>query len=338
MHNYSKALLWSAGGAGLFLLARSQAVRPYRLAGKSVLITGGSRGLGLVLARHAAAEGARVSICARDEEELERARQDLQTGGTDVFAAVCDLRDPEQVAGMINRVMDRFDQVDVLINNAGIISVGPLEEMTIDDFQEAMDSNFWASVYTTLAVLPDMRRRQAGRIVNITSIGGKLAVPHMLPYSASKFALTGFSRGLRSEVLKDGIVVTTVIPGLMRTGSPRNANFKGKHRSEHAWFSVADSLPLASMDAGRAAGQILNALKRGDVEATIGLPARLAAGADALFPELMGGLLAAANHFLPGPGGIGQRTAKGKDSESAASPSMLTSMGDEAALRNNEAG
>ena len=273
----SQALLWSAAGAGLLLFARAQAIRHYDFRGKIALITGGSRGLGLVLARHLAAEGARVVICARDEEELERARQDLHARGADVYAIACDLRIRQEVDRMVGRVLQRHGQIDVLINNAGIISVGPLEEMTVDDFSEAMDANFWSGVYTTLAVLPEMRTRQSGRIVNITSIGGKIATPHLLPYSASKFAFFGFSRGLRSELMKDGIVVTTVAPGLMRTGSPRNANFKGKNRLEHAWFSVSDSLPFISMDADRAAEQILNACKRGEVEITLTTPARVAA-------------------------------------------------------------
>ena len=222
----------------------AQAIRHYEFAGKIALITGGSRGLGLVLARHLVAAGAKVAICARDEEELERARQDLQSKGSDVFTVVCDLRDRDDVNRMVARVLEHYGQIDVLINNAGIISVGPFEEMTLDDFVEAMEANFWSGVYTTFAVLPEMRRRQTGRIVNITSIGGKIAAPHLLPYSASKFAFFGFSRGLRSELLKEGIVVTTVAPGLMRTGSPVNANFKGKNRLEYAWFSIADSLPL----------------------------------------------------------------------------------------------
>ena len=237
---------------------------------------------------------------------------------------------------MIKRVHDRFGSIDILINNAGVISVGPLDEMTIEDFENAMNSNFWAGVYATLAVLPGMRKRHSGRIVNITSIGAKIAVPHMLPYSASKFAFAGFSRGLRSEVINDGIVVTTVVPGLMRTGSPRNADFKGQNQLEYAWFSISDSLPIASMDADRAAKQIIDAMKRGEVEITLTVPARIAAVTDALFPELTGSLLAAANRLLPAPGGIGKRSVKGKDSTSAASPSLLTTMGDHAAQRNNE--
>ena len=334
----SQALLWSAAGAGLFLLTRAQPRRHYDFRGKIALITGGSRGLGIVLARHLVDAGAKVAICARDEEELDRARQDLQSRDGDVFTAVCDLRMRDDVNRMVARVLEHYGQIDVLINNAGIISVGPLEEMTVYDFVEAMEANFWTGVYTTFALLPEMRKRQTGRIVNITSIGGKLPAPHLLPYTASKFAFFGFSRGLRSELLKDGIVVTTVAPGLMRTGSPVNANFNGKNRLEYAWFSIADSLPFISMDADRAAEQILAACQRGDVEVTLTAPARIAAALDRLFPEFTGSLLSIANRLLPDGGGIGKRTVRGAESESSVSPSALTKLSSQAARRNNEGG
>jgi len=260
----------------------------------------------------------------------------LQSRGGEVFTVICDLRMRDDVNRMIAHVQEHYGQIDVLINNAGIISVGPLEEMTLDDFVEAMEANFWSGVYTTFAVLPEMRKRQTGRIVNITSIGGKLPAPHLLPYTASKFAFFGFSRGLRSELLKDGIVVTTVAPGLMRTGSPVNANFKGKNRLEYAWFSIADSLPFISMDADRAAEQILAACQRGEVEITLTAPARVVAALDRLFPEFTGSLLSIANRLLPDGGGIGQRTVRGAQSESVLSPSALTTWSDRAAERNNE--
>src|SRR6186997_1202822 len=121
-------------------------------------------------------------------------------------------------------------------------------------------------LYPTLAVLPDMRKRRSGRIVNITSIGGKLGIPHLLPYSASKFAAVGFSQGLRAEVAAEGIKVITVVPGLMRTGSPRNAIFRGRHRSEYAWFSISDALPGVSISAEQAARRIIEATCRGEAE------------------------------------------------------------------------
>jgi NAD(P)-dependent dehydrogenase (short-subunit alcohol dehydrogenase family) len=333
-----QALVLAAAGAGALAVARAlyRRSKEYDLKGKAVLITGGSRGLGLVLAREFADEGARVAICARDAQELERARRDLESRGAEVFACPCDVTDRAQVAESVEVVTRRFGRIDVLVNNAGVIQVGPLEVMTLEDFEQAMAIHFWGPLYTTLAVLPQMRARRDGRIVNVSSIGGKIAVPHLVPYSASKFALAGLSDGLRAELAKDNIAVTTVIPGLMRTGSPRNATFKGKHRDEYAWFSISDALPVTSIQAERAARQIVAACRRGQAELIITAQAVLAVKFRALFPEATADMLALANRLLPGPGGIGKRRAKGKESESALAPSILTTLSDRAALRNNE--
>lgn len=325
-------------GAGVLSLARYawRKFNEYDLRDKTVLVTGGSRGLGLVLAREFAREGARVAICARDEEELERARLDLQQHGADVLAVQCDVTNAPEVGSMVNQIHERFGKIDVLVNNAGTIQVGPLEVMNREDFDKAMQAHFWGPLNTMLAVLPEMRERRDGRIVNITSIGAKIAVPHLVPYSASKFALSGLSRGLRAELRKDGVVVTTIYPGLMRTGSPRNANFKGKHREEYAWFSISDSLPLTSIKAERAARQIVDACRQGRAELVITVQAKLAVLFDSLFPELSAELLAAANQLLPEAGGIGTHSAKGRDSTSSWSPSWLTKLTEDAAVKNNE--
>lgn len=325
-------------GAGVLSLARYawRKLNEYDLRDKTVLVTGGSRGLGLVLAREFAREGARVVICARDDEELERARVDLQQHGAEVFAVQCDVTNAPEVGSMVNQIHERFGKIDVLVNNAGTIQVGPLEVMNREDFDKAMQAHFWGPLNTMLAVLPEMRGRRDGRIVNISSIGGKIAVPHLVPYSASKFALVGLSKGLRTELYKDGVVVTTVCPGLMRTGSPRNANFKGKHREEYAWFSISDSLPLTSIKAERAARQIVDACRQGRAELVITVQAKLAVLFDSLFPELSADLLAAVNQLLPAAGGIGVKSAKGRDSTSSWSPSWLTKLTEDAAVKNNE--
>jgi NAD(P)-dependent dehydrogenase (short-subunit alcohol dehydrogenase family) len=332
-------LLLAGAGVGALLGVRA-AVKKWRefdLSGKAVLITGGSRGLGLVLARELAREGARLSICARDPEELERARVDLSSRGAEVLAFPCDVTDRAQVNEWVQVSAEHFGGVDVLINNAGVIQVGPMEVMTLADYEEAMKIHFWGPLYTTLAVLPSMRRKRSGRIVNVSSIGGKIAVPHLVPYSASKFALVGLSEGLRAELQKDGIVVTTVCPGLMRTGSPRNATFKGQHRAEYAWFSISDSLPVTTIQAERAARQIIAGCKRGDAEVILSAQAVAAVKFHQLFPELSADIRALVNRLLPAAsGGIGQRRAKGKESESELSPSWLTALGDAAAKRNNE--
>ncbi len=181
-----------------------------------------------------------------------------------------------------------------------------------------------------------MRQQRGGRIVNISSIGGKVAVPHLLPYCAGKFALTGLSEGLRAELREDGILVTTVIPGLMRTGSPRNALFKGQHRAEYAWFTLGDSLPGLSMSAERAARQIIDAFRHGEAEVTLTLPAWLAARFHGLFPGLTADILSVVHRLLPAPGGVGQQRVKGKDSSSWAAPSVATTLTERAAQRNNE--
>jgi NAD(P)-dependent dehydrogenase (short-subunit alcohol dehydrogenase family) len=311
-------------------------MRRYDLRGKTVLITGGSRGLGLVLGREFVSRGANVAICARDTEELERASSDLVRPGRPVLALPCDITSVEEVGRMVEAVRDHFGPIDMLVNNAGVIEVGPVESMTLADFDEALNVNLRGPLQTMMAVIPEMRRRGEGRIVNIASIGGKIAVPHLTPYTASKFALVGLSKAMRAELAKDGIIVTTVCPGLMRTGSPRNAKFKGQHRSEYAWFSVSDSLPLFSISAESAARRIISAAQRGEAEVIFPMQMKIAATLDALAPELFADLLGLINRMLPAPGGIGKAYAKGSESESSISPSWLTLLGDRAARKNNE--
>jgi short-subunit dehydrogenase len=323
-------------GAALAIRALVRRNRHYDLRGKVALITGASRGLGLVLAREFASRGCRVAICARDSAELERGCIDLKSRGAEVLAVTCDVVDPSQVEALARTVRERFGRIDVLVNNAGVIQVGPQDEMTVGDYEKAMQTHFWGPLFTTLAVLPEMRQRKAGRIVNISSIGGKVSIPHLVPYDASKFALVGLSEGLRAELARDHVYVTTVCPGLMRTGSHHNADFKGQHRAEFTWFSVGGALPLLSTSAEHAARQIVRACANGDAELVLTLPAKLAVAFHGLFPGLSADLLGLINRFLPEPVGTGTARTKGKDSHSSLSPSWLTRLSDQAAVRNNE--
>ncbi|WP_337175635.1 SDR family oxidoreductase [Paludisphaera sp.] len=334
-----KALAVAAIGAGAVAAARAFARnrRMIHLGGRVVLITGGSRGLGLVTAREFAAQGARVAICARDADELERARVDLASRGADVAAFTCDVTDQAQVDRLVADVLARFGRLDVLVNIAGIIQVGPFEETTLEDYEEAMLTHFWGPYYTTTAALPAMRERGEGRIVNVSSIGGKVPAPHLLPYSASKFALVGFSEGLRAELMKDGIYVTTVAPGLMRTGSPHRAMFKGQNEKEFAWFTIGDSIPGLSVSAEKAARRIVDAARHGDAEAIISLPAEVMARAAGLFPGVFADVMGLLNQFVfPAPGGIGRAKREGRDSRSHLTPAWATVLTDQAAARNNE--
>jgi len=301
------------------------------------VISGGSRGLGLVLARRFAVEGARLVLLARDEAELARAEDDLAARGARATTIVCDVRNRSDVDAAIARIVREHQTIDVLINNAGVIQVGPIAHMTTDDFEDAMATHFWGPLFVILAALPHMRTRGARRIVNISSIGGKIAVPHLVPYSASKFALTGLSEGLRAELARDGFLVTTVCPGLMRTGSTYNARFKGRHRSEFAWFHLFDSLPGLSVDADVAARRIVEACRYGDAELIITLTARMAVLLQAMSPSGWSHAMALTNRLLPSPDRErGTQSRSGWLSTSRLAPSFLTMLSDRATIENGE--
>ncbi|QKZ12975.1 SDR family NAD(P)-dependent oxidoreductase [Spirosoma sp. KUDC1026] len=341
--NQTKTLLWGLAGLGAWALTKALLAQRRKIdfRDKAVIVTGGSRGLGLAISRQLAKEGARLALCARDADELARAKADLLTYGGMVFTYACDITDKAEVERFAEAARQEIGPIDVLINNAGIILVTPYEHSTEDDFRDAMDTNFWAPYHLINAVLPQMLARKSGRIVNVTSIGGKISVPHLLPYSASKFALVGYSEGLRAELLKDNIYVTTVCPGLTRTGSPRNAIFKGKNEDEYAWFKIADSLPLVTSSAEACAGEIIDACRYGEAERLVSWPTKVSAAVQGLSPNLVAELSAVTNEFLlpdkETDGSGGQRVA-GKDSETALSDSALATLTDQAAVRNNELG
>jgi NAD(P)-dependent dehydrogenase (short-subunit alcohol dehydrogenase family) len=300
-----------AAAAAYALVPPSSRVRR----GQVAIITGGSRGLGLALAHRFARAGCKLVLAARSADELELARDQILrsrdlTNEDDVLLVVADLNDPEQCQGLIASAINTFGQLDLLINNAGIIEVGPVEDQPLAAYERAMQTNFFAALYTSQAALPHLLARRAGSIVNIASIGGKLAVPHMLPYSAAKFALVGYSEGLHAELRHKGIRVTTVCPGLMRTAGEDHAKFLGQSGKEKAWFDFAAKTPFIAASAAHAANRIFNAVNAGRAEITITPQAWLAARFHGLCPETTQILAALANEYvLPAPGPADRATS-----------------------------
>lgn len=320
-------------------LAARLTENPEDLHGKTALVTGASRGLGLLIARELAARGCKLALCARTAADLDRAARSLRETGATVVTMACDVSDRAQAEEFVRYACEQLGPVHVLVNNAGVIQVGPLRTMTPADFEEAMGTMFWGTVYSTLAALPYMRERQGGNIVNIASIGGKISVPHLLPYTSAKFAAVGFSEGLRTETADAGIRVTTVLPGLLRTGSHIRAGYKGDTAREFTWFAIGSSLPLMSMDAERAARRIVMAMQRGRAELFLPAPAIAATWLHSLLPRPMGTAFRYINRLLPH--GSGETMTDGRAVQGQVESRLLswaTRLNDEASRRFNQLG
>jgi short-subunit dehydrogenase len=319
---------------GAALAIAASVARRISFRGRVVLITGGSRGLGLVLARQLGSEGAQLMLLARDQQELDRAAAHLRSRGARVETLVGDVRDPCTAKKAVAATIREYGRLDVLINNAGIIIVGPLENTTEADYETALEIHLWAPLRFMKEAIPYLKRTQ-GRIVNISSIGGKIAVPHLAPYSASKFALAGLSDAFRAELAKDGVKVTSVFPGLMRTGSHIQALFKGRRDREFGWFALGAATPFSSILAERAARQIITASRRGAPQIVISVQAKLAILVNTLFPGLSARLAALVTRILPEKGSQGA-ALPGWQLRRSFPPRFLTALCDQASQANNE--
>lgn len=313
-----------------------RASRRISLRNRAVLISGGSRGLGLVLAREFARAGAKVAICARDERELERAREEFADKGWALVTTKCDVGVRAEAEQAVETVRETLGDIEILVNVAGTILVGPAANQDQEAFEDAMQTNFWGPYFMTNAVLSAMKENRFGRVVNVASIAGKIAFPHLLPYSTSKFALVGYSEGLRSELANHNVLVTTVCPGLMRTGSPRHAYFTGQAEKEYAWFKISDSLPLASISARSAARKILAACIHGDAEVHLGVTAKIGAVVQGCAPGATAELMTLVERLMPEALSHSTETKKGADSESESSEHPVTALTQKAEIENNQ--
>jgi NAD(P)-dependent dehydrogenase (short-subunit alcohol dehydrogenase family) len=298
-------------GAAVAAIAATRALRSAPPPdGSVVLITGGSRGLGYAIASRFARRPVRLVLAARDQLELATAQQALidehpHLQPQDFYLVAADLSIPSECQRLIEEVFTRFGRIDVLVNNAGIIEVGPAELQTLDAFDRAMDLHFYGPLHILWAALPHLRRQypapgwnRRAAIVNIASIGGKVAVPHLLPYTASKFALVGLSEGLHAELRKDNILVTTVCPGLMRTGGEEHAQFIGDAEAEARWFKFSAKTPGIATTPEHAACRIYSAVSHGCAEIIITPQAWLAARLHGLCPATSQCIAGLANEYV----------------------------------------
>ena len=334
--------LTAAGTATGYKLTTKLLRGEYSFAGKTCVVTGGSRGFGLVIARKLVTAGASVAVCARDADQVRRAADELARRGDPgrVVGGVCDVTDRGQVRRFLEDVTAKLGPVDLLVNNAGLISFGPQSALTDQDYEDSLATHFWGPYFFTEEVLPAMKRRRSGRILNVSSIGGRVPLVHGNAYTVGKHALVGYSEGLRVEAVKHGVYITTACPGLMRTGSPRHALVRGKHEVEYAGFKILDSLPGLSCSAERAADAVLDAVRKGRAEVIPPLPFAAVAAFHGTFRNFSLDLLGLLGRVMPdAPGPIGgQVTAakKGYEAESRITRSPLTALTRAAAVRNNE--
>lgn len=296
LHPRARTALFLASGA----LGIWSQFKDYSFRRKTAVITGGSRGLGLSIAWNLLEQGASVVLLARDEDELARARKILKRDfpKSRVMIIPCDITDHASLAQALNKAKRETRGIDLLVNNAGSILVGPFSTMVLADFEAQMRLHLLAVVDAIQIALPELKRRQ-GRILNICSLGGKIAVPHMAAYDASKFAMSGFAQAVRGELAEQGVLMTTAYPTVMRTGSTIQAVFKGDHEKEFRLFDTIDHLPVLSLSADRAAKKVLTAVREGRSEVVLSIPARLREAVAAIFPETVQLLMDFVSPLLP---------------------------------------
>lgn len=306
------------------------------------VVAGASRGLGLLVCRELAARGCRVVGLSRSEESLADARELMREWGHELTTYAADVTDADGLADTLRRVETEVGPVDVAIHVAGVIQVGPLASMTRQHFETCIDIMLWGPINLALAVLPGMKERRRGRIGVVTSIGGKISVPHLVPYSVAKFGAVGFADGLRAELAGSGVTATTIVPGLMRTGSHVAAQFTGNQAAEYAWFAPGASLPGVAMDAERAASQIAEGVLAGRALVALSPIAKIGMRVAGLAPTVTGIALGVMSRLLPAPP-AGDPTANGTvDGHTARamldSPLVerLTALGNHASARFNE--
>lgn len=255
----------------------------------TVLITGASQGIGKATALLFARNGYNVVLAARSHDRLAALAQELKTFNHSALAIPTDVRDAEQVQSLVQQALAEYGSIEVLVNNAGIYMSGPVDSHPLEDWHLVIDTNLWGYIHTIHALLPHFVERRSGTIVNVISIGGKVPVPYLVPYSTSKFALTGLTKALESELSPKGITVCGIYPNLIKSDFMERAVFRGKDaEDEHSRRQqVEQVLSVPGVEKPEdVANAVWNAVKNKQTEVIVG-SANLSIVSNRLFPDLV---------------------------------------------------
>lgn len=222
---------------------------------KIVVITGASSGIGQAAAIEFAKRGAKLAIISRRREKLEELQKSLAQFSTEVLVCPCDVSDKESVKKMSGAVLEKFGKIDILVNNAGFAIYGTVASLTIEEVESQMQTNYFGMIYCTKNFLPILQKQNSGHIVNVASVAASFGLPGIAPYCASKFAMLGFSEGLKHELKGTNIGVTVVSPIMVRT------NF-----FDHESFAKMPKYSPTSLDPKSVASAIIRASESSRLE------------------------------------------------------------------------
>ncbi|MEM8830560.1 MAG: SDR family oxidoreductase [Cyanobacteria bacterium P01_G01_bin.19] len=252
----------------------------------TALITGASQGIGKATALLFAKKGYDLIITARTKDKLESAAAEIRSFGTQVLAIATDVSDRSAVEALVNLGIERFSQIDVLVNNAGICMTAPMAKTTVEDWENIIQVNLWGYIYTINSLLPHFLANKQGNIINVGSFGGKVPLPNMTAYCTSKYAVTGLTETLRLELEPQGIKVSGIHPSVTNSDFMERAVFRDSDPEQMKQILTS---PLVSQpeDVAKA---IWDAVKHSQAEVVVGT-AKVPTFLHRLFPGITQGLL-----------------------------------------------
>lgn len=278
---------WISGALAVGITARAVRIHllKRRQKGSVVLVTGGNKGLGREIARQYLSLGAKVIILGRDQKTLDNAVFELSELG-EVTSVRADITDPDQVLGAIAEIQRRYGRLDGLVNNAGLVIGGPLASSSEDDYRRLLETNLFGTRNMVEAALPLLRASLQPWIINVTSAAGKLAVPYLIPYGASKAALARYSEGLALQLASEGVHVLTVYPSFIHTGVWEHTPVKEAKIPLARVYGFISAMPFISMSTSGAARRILDAQAQGKLKIVIPLSGDIFVRLVYLMPKL----------------------------------------------------